>query len=161
MAPPPRQTGGPPIWCGGRCAAALARAGRLADGWLSYVVTPEGFAAGLAAIAAAAAQAGRAPARFGTGHLLFTRLDDSHQAALEAAAASLSARYAMDFRRATERYAALGPPMQVADRIRAFFAAGVRHLIIDFVGPYEERSAQIQRFADEVFPLLAELRNDA
>jgi len=41
MQPPPRQSGGPPIWCGGRSDGALRRTGRLADGWLSYVVTPE------------------------------------------------------------------------------------------------------------------------
>jgi probable F420-dependent oxidoreductase len=40
MQPPARQPGGPPIWVGGRADAALARAGRLADGWISYVVTP-------------------------------------------------------------------------------------------------------------------------
>ena len=45
MLPPPRQPGGPPIWCGGRSDAALRRAGRLADGWISYVVTPEMYKA--------------------------------------------------------------------------------------------------------------------
>ena len=47
MQPPARQPGGPPIWVGGRADAALARAGRLADGWISYVVTPETYRAGL------------------------------------------------------------------------------------------------------------------
>jgi probable F420-dependent oxidoreductase len=158
MQPPARQPGGPPIWCGGRADAALARAGRLADGWISYVVTPETYRAALAKIAAAAETAGRRLARFGTGHLLFARLDDSHEQALDVAAASLSRRYATDFRRATERYAALGRPEQVADRIRAFYDAGVRHLVLDLVGPYEERPQQIERFARDVLPLLADLR---
>ena len=51
----------------------------------------------------------------------------------------------MDFRKAAERYAALGSPQQVADRIRAFHAAGVRHVTLDLVGPYEERNRQIER----------------
>ena len=156
MQPPARQPGGPPIWCGGRADAALARAGRLADGWISYVVTPEQYRAALAKIETAAA--GRTIKRFGTGHLLFVRLDATYDAALEAAAKSLSQRYAMDFRRAAERYAALGTPEQVAARIRDFHAAGARHVVIDLVGPYEERPCQIEAFASQVLPLLADLR---
>jgi probable F420-dependent oxidoreductase len=158
MQPPARQPGGPPIWVGGRADAALARAGRLADGWISYVITPETYRAGIEKIAAAAEAAGRKIARFGTGHLLFARLDTSYEQALDAAAATLSHRYAMDFRRAAERYAALGRPEQVAARIRAFHDAGVRHLVLDLVGPYEERPQQIEEFARDVLPLLADLR---
>lgn len=158
MQPPPRQPGGPPIWFGGRSELALRRTGRLGDGYLAYVVTPDMYAAALEKIAAAAAAAGRAPARFGTGHLLFTRIDRTYEEALEAATVSLSQRYAMDFRRAAERYAALGPPEQVAQRIRAFHAAGVRHLLLDIVGPYEDREAQIRWIARDLLPLLADLR---
>ena len=158
LQPPARQPGGPPIWVGGRADAALARTGRLADGWISYVVTPETFRAGLDKIAVAAEGAGRKIERFGTGHLLFTRLDDSYEQALEAAATTLSHRYGTDMRRAAERYGALGRAEQVAERIRAFHAAGVRHLSIDLLGPYEERPAHIDRFAGEVLPLLADLR---
>jgi probable F420-dependent oxidoreductase len=158
MQPPARQPGGPPIWVGGRADAALARAGRLADGWISYVVTPETYRAGLETIAAAAETTGRKIAHFGTGHLLFARLDATYEQALDAAAATLSHRYAMDFRRAAERYAALGRPEQVAERIRAFHDAGVRHLVLDLVGPYEERPKQIENFAREVLPLLGDLR---
>jgi probable F420-dependent oxidoreductase len=158
MQPPSRQPGRPPIWVGGRADAALARAGSLADGWISYVVTPETYRAGLEKIAAAAESAGRKIEHFGTGHLLFARLDETYDKALDAAAATLSNRYAMDFRRAAERYAALGRPEQVAARIRAFHEAGVRHLVLDLVGPYEERPKQIENFAREVLPLLAGLR---
>jgi alkanesulfonate monooxygenase SsuD/methylene tetrahydromethanopterin reductase-like flavin-dependent oxidoreductase (luciferase family) len=90
--------------------------------------------------------------------LLFARLDATYEQALDAAAATLSHRYAMDFRRAAERYAALGRPEQVAEKIRAFFDAGVRHLVLDLVGPYEERPQQIEAFAREVLPLLADIR---
>ena len=158
MQPPARQPVGPPIWVGGRADAALARAGRLADGWISYVITPETYRAGLEKIAAAAEAAGRRVERFGTGHLLFARLDETYEKALDAAAATLSHRYAMDFRRAAERYAALGRPEQVAAKIRAFHEAGVRHLVLDLVGPYEERPKQIEDFARDVLPLLADLR---
>jgi probable F420-dependent oxidoreductase len=159
MPPPPRQPGGPPIWCGGRSDAALRRVGRLTDGWMSYVVTPDMFREGLDKIAAAAGAAGRVFERgFGTAHLLFTRIDDTYEKALDAATVSLSQRYAMDFRKAAQRYCALGPPERVVETIVRFHEAGVRHVILDFVGPYEERDHQIERFAAEAFPLLAALR---
>jgi probable F420-dependent oxidoreductase len=158
MRPPARQSGGPPIWCAGRSEGALRRTGRLADGWLSYVVTPEMYRAALEKIDAAAREVGRNVPRFGTGHLLFTRIDDSYEKALDAATETLSVRYAMDFRKAAQRYCALGRPDQVVERIREFHAAGVRHVILDLLGPYEQRKNQIARFAAEAMPLLADLR---
>ena len=159
MRPPPRQAGGPQIWFGGRQDAAFRRMGRLADGYVSYVVTPDMYRDALGKIEAAADAAGRSIERFSTGHLVFTRVDDDYETALKVAAASLSRRYAMDFRRAAERYAALGSPRDVADKIVEFHDAGVRHIIIDLVGPYERRMEQIERFASEVMPLVARLRS--
>ena len=162
MEPPPRQRGGPPIWCGGRSDPALRRVGRLTDGWMSYVVTPEMYGDGLAKIAAAAAAAGRRFERgFGTAHLLFARIDETYEKALDAATLSLGRRYAMDFRKAAQRYCALGPPAAVAEAVRRFYAAGARHVILDLVGPYEERDQQIERFAAEGLPWLADLRHPA
>jgi probable F420-dependent oxidoreductase len=159
MQPPPRQPGGPPIWCGGRADPALRRIGRMTDGWMSYVVTPDMYRQGLEKIATAASEAARTFDRgFGTAHLLFTRIDDTYEKALDAATISLSQRYAMDFRKAAQRYCALGTPQDVVETIFKFQQAGVRHLILDFVGPYEERDQQIERFAAEVTPLLAGLR---
>lgn len=158
MQPPARTAGGPPIWCGGRSDGALQRAGRLADGWVSYVVTPEMYAAALEKIEQAATAAGRGDCPFATAHLLFMRLDDTREKALDAATVTLSQRYAMDFRRAADRYAALGTPEQVAERIRAFHAAGVRHIVLDIVGPYEDRDRQITAFARDVLPLVGDLR---
>ena len=158
LEPAPAQPGGPPIWCGGRADAALRRAGRLADGWIAYVVTPERYRRSLETIAAAADAAGRRLTRFGTSHLLFMRLDKDRESALAFAAAFLSVRYAMDFSRAAERYCALGEPQAVADAIRAFHAAGMRHLVIHALAPENEKAAHLQRFAAEVMPLLADLR---
>ena len=157
MRPEPRQAGGPPIWCGGRSDAALRRTGRLADGYYSYVVTPDMFRDALARIAEAADEAGRTVDSFGTGHLVFTRVDKDYETALDVATASLSKRYAMDFRRAAERYAALGSPADVAAKIAEFIDAGVRHIVVDLVGPYEARSAQLERFAAEVLPEIKKL----
>lgn len=157
MTPAPRTPGGPPIWCGGRGEPALRRAARLADGWFSYAVSPEMFAKGLETIEAAALDADRKLEHFSTAHLMFTRIDDSYERALDAAAQSLSIRYAMDMRPATERYGAIGTPQDVAAKIRAFYDAGVRHLSLDLVGPYELRGEQFERFAADVRPLLKDI----
>ncbi|HEY0582730.1 MAG TPA: LLM class flavin-dependent oxidoreductase [Chloroflexota bacterium] len=55
------------VWLGGTAKSALRRAGRLSDGWLPSLCTPEEAAAGRAAIEAAAADAGRQidPEHFG------------------------------------------------------------------------------------------------
>ncbi|MBV9577706.1 MAG: LLM class flavin-dependent oxidoreductase [Chloroflexi bacterium] len=55
------------IWLGGNAKSALRRAGRLSDGWLPSLCTPQEAAAGKAAIDAAAADAGREvdPEHFG------------------------------------------------------------------------------------------------
>ena len=47
---------------------------------------------------------------------------------------------------------------KVVETIRRFYDAGARHIILDFVGPYEERFDEIERFAAEAMPLLDDLR---
>jgi alkanesulfonate monooxygenase SsuD/methylene tetrahydromethanopterin reductase-like flavin-dependent oxidoreductase (luciferase family) len=116
------------------------------------------YRAALDTITAAADENGRGAVHFGTGHLLFTRLDSSYEVALDRATETLSVRYAMDFRKAAARYCALGTPEQVAERIREFHFAGVRHVVLDLLGPHEERRVQIEWFAAAVVPLLGDLR---
>ena len=55
------------VWLGGTAPAALERCGRLSDGWLPSLCTPEEAAAGRAMIDEAAAKAGRSisPEHFG------------------------------------------------------------------------------------------------
>ena len=158
MRPGPRRPGGPPIWFAGRKPAALRRIGRLGDGFLAYVISPDMYREAMVTIGDTAAEKGRGDIPFGTGHLLFTRLDKDYETALDRATETLSVRYAMDFRKAAQRYCALGTPRQVADRIREFHAAGVRHIALDLLGPYEERNRQIEWFAADCLPLLADLK---
>ncbi len=154
LLPTPFQTGGPPIWCGGRSDSALDRAGRLSDGYISYVVTPEMFKQALIKIEGSAGENRRDMKVYGTGHLLFLRIDDRYEDALDVATETLSLRYNMDFRRAAQKYCALGSSADIAAQIKAFIDSGVRHFVLDFVGPHEDRNGQIERFSNEVRPLL-------
>ena len=121
---------------------------------MSYVVTPRRFAEGLGVIEAAAQEADRTIERFDTAHLLFTRIDDRRDRALDDATEILSRSYAMDFRRAAERYCALGHPDDVATTIDEFLRTGVRHVILDLLGSAEELRPQLERFCREVRPRL-------
>jgi len=157
MQPAAYQQGGPPIWCGGRSDAALRRAGRLGDGYLSYVVTPGMFTDALVKIADAADAVGREVTEYGTGHLLFCCMAETYEKAWDRATELLSERYAMDFRRAAKRYCALGPAEEVAAKIKEFHEAGVRHFVFDFLGSQEERIAGLEQFSAEVMPRLKDL----
>ncbi len=156
MRPKPVQAGGPPIWCGGRSEAALKRAGRMADGYISYVVTPDMYKSALETMSSAADEAKREIENFGTAHLLFFRIDDSFEKSWDVATEHLSERYASDFRNPAKRYCALGRPEDVAATINEFREAGVRHIIVDSVSPLAERHEQVERFAKEVKPLLVD-----
>ena len=156
MEPSPCQLGGPPIWLGGRSDAALRRAAQMADGWMSYVVTPDMYRESLGKIEDEYDRSGRVIEQFASAHLLFTRLDKDYETALNTAAESLSIRYNMDFRRAAERYCALGTADQIAQKLQEFYEAGVRYVILDLVGPYEERLDHLAAFADEVLPLIGQ-----
>ena len=126
----------------------------MADGYVSYVVTPEMYKESLDVISAAAEAANREVEYFGTAHLLFFRIDDTFEQSWDIATEHLSERYASDFRGPAKKYCALGCAEDVAEKINAFREAGVRHIILDAVSPPDERNEQIERFAKEVIPLL-------
>jgi alkanesulfonate monooxygenase SsuD/methylene tetrahydromethanopterin reductase-like flavin-dependent oxidoreductase (luciferase family) len=158
MRPSPWQKGGPPIWCGGRSKPALRRAARIGDGWHSYAITSDMYRDGLALIKETAEEVGRSFSPFGTGHLLFARVSDDYESALDEAADHLSTRYNMNMRPAAKRYGAIGTPQDVAEAIRNFYEAGVRHITLDIAGVYERRGEQLERFSSDVLPLLRDLR---
>jgi alkanesulfonate monooxygenase SsuD/methylene tetrahydromethanopterin reductase-like flavin-dependent oxidoreductase (luciferase family) len=56
---------GPPVWVGGNGPTVRALAGRLADAWNGWALTPEKLAAGLADVRRAAVDTGRDPAGLG------------------------------------------------------------------------------------------------
>src|SRR6266404_5855728 len=79
--PKPVQKPSPPIWVGGRSDAALSRAGRQGDGWVSYVVQPDRYVQSLAKIREAAEQAGRRLDGFVAAHLTFITVGRDYETA--------------------------------------------------------------------------------
>ncbi len=152
--PKPVQSGGPPIWVGGRSDAALARAGRQGDGWVSYVVQPERYAASVQKIRAAAESHGRSLERFTFAHLTFITVDRDGDRARATWVRLLSERYAQDFAPLVHKYGVVGTPEQCAEQLARFRAAGCGYFVMDAICDLADEGAQLQTIARDVIPRL-------
>ncbi len=150
--PKPVQRPGPPIWIGGRSDAALVRAGRQGDGWVSYVVTPERYAQSVKKIREAAAAQGRELEGFVTAHLTFITVGRDYEGARRAWVARLSQRYAQDFGPLADKYGVMGTPAQCAERIEAFRAAGCQYFLMNAICEPPEEREQLEIIAAEILP---------
>lgn len=152
--PKPVQTPGPPIWIGGRSPAALTRAGRQGDGWISYVVQAERYAQSVDRIRAAAGAAGRSLEGFEFGHLAFVTVGRDWESAKAVWAAHLSRRYAQDFEPLARKYGIIGTPEQCAEQLARFVAAGCTYLVLNAIGEPRDERDQLERLAADVLPRL-------
>jgi len=153
LTPRPVQVGGPPILIGGRAPVAMRRAGRLGDGYVSTMTSPERYRSNLEGIEREARAAGRDVEVFATAALLFTAVDRSYDAALERAATLLGRLYARPFRDAAAKYCLLGRPEDCLAGIRRFVDAGVRHLILAPLGDPNELLDVVARLVEPVHAL--------
>jgi probable F420-dependent oxidoreductase len=116
-----------PIWVGGRSDAAYRRAGRVADGYHSSAVGPDGFAERVAAVRAAAREAGR------TDPVMSARVrvpPAEHRGG---------------------GYTMAGTPDELLAEVDRFAEAGATHMVVDFVETDPERhTARFERFHRDV-----------
>ena len=152
MAPKPARI--PPIWVGGRAPAAMRRAGRLGDGYISHMTDADRYRENLTAIAAAARDAGRRDVAFTPACFLFTFLEDRFEDAEKKAAALLGTIYRRDFSEVAKRYCLLGRPEDCLEQLAAFARAGARHFILV---PLSGPGAFAERAAREILPELRRL----
>jgi probable F420-dependent oxidoreductase len=145
----------PPIWIGGRSDAALARAGRQGDGWMSYVVQADRYAQSLDKIRAAAAAARRSMDKFTAAHLVFITIGRDYEAAKRAWVSVLSRRYAQDFEPLAKRYGVIGTPEQCAEQLDRFRAAGCSYFVMSAIGEPRDERAQLETIAAEIIPRFA------
>ncbi len=152
--PKPLQTL-PPIWVGGRSDAALARAGRQGDGWVSYLVRPDRYAQSLERIRAAAAAAGHALDGFTAAHLAFITVGRDWEKAKATWVAALSRRYAQDFEPLAKKYGIIGTPQQCAEQLAEFRDAGCTYAILNAIGDPRDEREQLEAIAADILPRLA------
>ena len=130
LQPLPVQPGGPPIWVGGRSDAALRRTARCGNGYVGYLLSPDGFRDRMARIRAWANAAGRSDQAITGALMTFAAVDDDRAAAVHRAGAILGAMYGRNMDGAAERYCIAGDPEHCRAAVQRFAAAGVEHLIL-------------------------------
>jgi probable F420-dependent oxidoreductase len=133
------------IWLGGTAPGALQRIGRLADGWLASLITPEEAGQGRAAIEAAAAAAGREVEA------------DHYGISLAVATEGIPAALIATVR---ERRPDADPASLVAASwpdarrmIEAYVAQGLSKFVIRPAGPLPSAGRFLGQFVTEMMPL--------
>jgi len=119
----------PAVWVGGAAAGGRVLAGRLADAWNGWALTPEELAAGLAEVRRAAEQAGRDPAAVaGTwaGQVLVAGERREAEVRL--------ARWGAGRPPAELARVVAGDPETVLGRLRALYDAGAAWCVVATVG---------------------------
>jgi alkanesulfonate monooxygenase SsuD/methylene tetrahydromethanopterin reductase-like flavin-dependent oxidoreductase (luciferase family) len=119
----------PPVWIGGTSAAALRRAVRFGDGWLSGFQTPAEFAASARQLGELAAAAGRARPRLGVSMSACIGTAGSAGSLADVSVAIMQSAYGVPASRARD-LAIGGTAAQVADHLAAFVAAGAELLVV-------------------------------
>ena len=137
----------PPLWVGGTSLAALRRAARFGDGWLTGLQTPAEFEACLSRLRELAEEQGRPCPLAGVVLSVSVGTGPARDLAANSAAAMRSA-YGTSAERA-EELAIGGTPERVAEQVARYLDAGaVRVALISDVLPWSES-----------WPMLGEVRN--
>ena len=161
LDPPPVQQPRPPIWVGGRREASMRRAGRYADGWLPYLITPERLASGLATAREEAARHGRGGPGVRGGVFCWSAVAADGQWARRTAAEVVSAIYQQDLRPRAGQYLLAGNPAEVRARLGEYAAAGAGTVVFAPACGPADAGRVIRTFAEEVLPQVRDLPPEA
>lgn len=153
LQPKPAQPGGPPVWIAGRSEAAISRAGRLGDGYLPYLFSPDRLRTSLAQVRAEAEKVDRDPDRLACGIYQFICLADTYEEARKIADADLSRRYNQPFEKLVDRYVVMGNVDDCVRRLNDFADAGARHFIlVPLLDSFADFMPQVEAYARDVLP---------
>lgn len=142
-----------------RDPAALARTGRLYDGWLPYPPDPADYQSGLQDIRNAAVQAGRSAAGITPALFVSVRVDSSLESGRRALGDYATASYGMPLEELEKIQAVItGTPQCVIESLSRYIAAGARHVVVR-LGALDLHSQRDQ--LERVAALIPSLRDAA
>jgi alkanesulfonate monooxygenase SsuD/methylene tetrahydromethanopterin reductase-like flavin-dependent oxidoreductase (luciferase family) len=134
-----------PILVGGRSDAAIARAGRLGDGWFGIWVSASRFATAIDQMREAASGAGRADRPFTNALNVWCGVGDTTARAREHVAAGMEAFYQLPYER-FEKWSPAGEPARIAEFLQPYAEAGCSIFNLIVQGPSVE--AEIEAAAE-------------
>lgn len=141
----------PPIWIGGRSEAAIDRAARLAEAWFPSQASVDVITSGRARLERVAADAGRPTPSIATN--IFIAVDADGARARQAMRDALGHRFQGDAPLFSATLA--GTPEEIAERLRAYLAAGCSTFDLKFLPlTLEGTLAGMRLVATEIAPAL-------
>jgi probable F420-dependent oxidoreductase len=150
IAPRPLQGANLPILVGAGSDAGLARAGRIADGWIADGGgSPQQFAVNWQKVHAAAESAGRQASALQNAKLFYVWIDEDADAARARVEHSVHTYYGPRY---DINNAVFGPAAACAERLRAFIDAGCQTLVL---GPAGLDVRQLETIQKQLVPLIS------
>jgi alkanesulfonate monooxygenase SsuD/methylene tetrahydromethanopterin reductase-like flavin-dependent oxidoreductase (luciferase family) len=164
IEPKPAQKPAPPIWIANNPQAfsvgqnvlsrADQRVARLADGWMTTLVTPDGFREAWERVRAALRSENRDPDRFPNGLYFNVHIGEDRQRAHEESKKFIDLYYTTDFPKETvDMWIAHGSVSACAEHINRFIEAGVQLFTLRLTA--WDQKGQLRRVVDELMPRLA------
>jgi alkanesulfonate monooxygenase SsuD/methylene tetrahydromethanopterin reductase-like flavin-dependent oxidoreductase (luciferase family) len=133
---------------------ALTRVGRIADGWMTHSVSPEGFRRSWELILQVGRDSGRDVSTFDNVLYHHVNVNDDKAAALADAKKFLDLYYSADYgKERVEAWLAYGPPRDCIAQLRAFAACGCRRITFR-IATMGDPVTQFRRLAEEVLPFV-------
>ena len=148
----PRPDPPPKVLIGGYVDKVLRRVATRGDGWLTYFYTPASFEQNWAKILGFAEEAGRDPSELDNVAQVPLCIGSSYEEATERGFRFVADYFDVaEWSESTPESTIRGTPEQCAEQVQAHLDAGVRHLVLC---PYNYELEQVQRFSEEILPLL-------
>jgi alkanesulfonate monooxygenase SsuD/methylene tetrahydromethanopterin reductase-like flavin-dependent oxidoreductase (luciferase family) len=133
---------------------ALARVGKVADGWMTHSVSPDGFARSWDFILDAGRQAGRDMSQFDNVLYHHINVNDDRAEALADSKRFLDLYYSADYsRERLEAWLTYGPPANCIADLKRFQASGCRRITFR-LSTMHDPMRQLRRVVEEVLPFV-------